>query len=71
MTLSDEEFLARARATCTEKAAWDTRAMLVTYLRMHDYKGTPYKCPICGYYHHTKYSKCRSKAFAKRLKSLL
>ena len=71
MTLSDEDFLARARISCTEKAAFASRAELKTNLRNHDYTGTIYKCPFCGYFHHTTYDRHRSKAFSRRLRSLL
>ena len=71
MTLGDEEFLARARSTCTHKAAYVSRAEGKTFLRNHGYAGSLYKCAICNHYHHTKYDRCRAKAFSKRLKGLL
>jgi len=71
MSLGDEEFLARARSTCAHKAAYVTRAEGKTFLRNHGYTGSLYKCAFCNHYHHTKYDRCRAKAFSKRLKSLL
>lgn len=71
MSLGDEEFLARARSTCEHKAAYVTRAEGRTFLRNHGYTGSLYKCAFCNHYHHTKYDRCRAKAFSKRLRGLL
>jgi len=71
MKLGNEDFLDRARSTCEHKAAYSTRAEAKTFLRNHDYTGNIYKCPFCGYYHHTTYDRSRIKAFTRRLRSLL
>ena len=71
MTLGDEDFLHRARSTCRHKAAYVTRAEIRTFLRRNSLSGSIYKCQICGYYHHTTYARPESKAFSKRLRSLL
>ena len=71
MQLGDEDFLTRARSSCTHKAAYSTRAEITTYLRNRDFPGTIYKCPFCNQYHHTTYDRCRSKAFTKRVRRLI
>ena len=71
MTLGDEEFLSRARGMCREKVHYVNRNEAHTAQRRRGFNNHVYKCSICGYYHVTSYTKCRAKAFQKRLRSLL
>jgi len=69
--LSDAQFLARAKAVCTCKAAYTTRTEAATFVRRRGYTGEPYLCPWCQLWHLTTYDRARAKAFRRRLKRLL
>ena len=70
-TLSDDDFLSRAKQMCATKAAYVTRAQATATTKRFRYPGTPYLCPWCSQYHITTYDRARAKAFMRRLSRLL
>lgn len=70
-SLSDADFLTRARQMCATKAGYTSRAQATSTTKRFKYPGTPYLCPWCSQYHITTYDRALAKKFTRRLSRLM
>ena len=68
--MTDAEFFEYVRSICPTKAAFATAAEAKAMMRRHGFKGKPYACPFCNYWHITSFDRVMTKRFNRRLRSI-
>ena len=71
MTSDDRTFLHCAKSACEHKAAYVSRSEAQTALRRGSFRGKPYRCPFCGYWHNHTRNAAYSRDFTRRLSRLV
>lgn len=68
LLLNDAAFIEHANSMCKGKAVYGSRVEAKASLKWGNFKGVPYRCPICGEWHCHSQSSKFSRLYVRKYK---